>query len=107
MYYDDPLLMESQLRDDVRERLGKVDYQVYDPITNQFTTVYKDDKKDEENTNKTNTNDANSDKKLAYEQYDPRTNKWTNVYIQNVDVSGVEDLDGMITELNNAAESMR
>ena len=107
MYYDDPLLMESQLRDDVRERLGKVDYQVYDPITNQFTTVYKDDKKDEEKTNKTNTNDANTDKKLAYEQYDPRTNKWTNVYIQNVDVSGVEDLDGMITELNNAAESMR
>ncbi|MBR4313798.1 MAG: hypothetical protein IKP66_02695, partial [Lachnospiraceae bacterium] len=71
------------------------------------TTVYKDDKKDEENTNKTNTNDANTDKKLAYEQYDPRTNKWINVYIQNVDVSGVEDLDGMITELNNAAESMR
>ena len=96
--------MEAQLKDSTRERLGKVDYQIYDSITNEFTTVYKDDKKKEENNDTKTTTD---DKKIAYEQYDPRTNKWTNVYIQNVDVSGVENLDGIINELNNAAESMR
>ena len=47
------------------------------------------------------------DPNLAYQTYDPKTNKFTNVYISNVDVSGVEDLDNMITEIENAADSMR
>ena len=96
VYYDDTVKMENQLRDDVRQRIGTVDYEIYNPVTNEFTTVYKEDKKKEK-----------EDRKLAYEVYDPKTNKFTNVYIDNVDVSGVENLDSMINELTNAAESMR
>ena len=47
------------------------------------------------------------DPNLAYQTYDPKTNKFTNVYISNVDVSGVENLDNMIDEIENAADSMR
>ena len=47
------------------------------------------------------------DPNVAYQTYDPKTNKFTNVYISNVDVSGVEDLDNMISEIENAADSMR
>ena len=96
VYYDDTVRMENQLRDDVRQRIGTVDYEIYNPVTNEFTTVYKEDKKKEK-----------ENRKLAYEVYDPKTNKFTNVYIDNVDVSGVENLDSMINELTNAAESMR
>ena len=47
------------------------------------------------------------DPNVAYQTYDPKTNRFTNVYISNVDVSGVEDLDNMINEIENAADSMR
>ena len=95
--------------------LGLKRQEVYDPIADAFKREYLNldgskSKIDELTDNNSTNNSANNNRaedKLAYQTYDPKTNKFTNVYISNVDVKGVENLDNMISEIENAADSMR
>ena len=83
-YYDNVDDMRAQMKPEARQRLD---------LMNETQNEKKQDNVTEN--------------KPAYQTYDPKTNKFTNVYISNVDVSGVEDLDNMISEIENAADSMR
>ena len=88
-YYDNVDDMRAQMRPEVRERFELMD------------------KLQKENNEKRKQQELENQNKPAYQTYDPKTNKFTNVYISNVDVNGVENLDNMISEIENAADSMR
>ena len=88
-YYDNVDDMRAQMRPEVRERFELMD------------------KLQKENNEKRKQQELENQNKPAYQTYDLKTNKFTNVYISNVDVNGVENLDNMISEIENAADSMR
>lgn len=110
IYYDDPEAMEKIAEKMQANNITNNSYEIYDPKTNKFTTVNNNvSNKNITNKNVTNneTNNTVNESKPDHIVYDPKTNKFTNVYISNVNVSGVEDLDGIISEIENAADNMK